>query len=322
MKIHKIGVVGVGVWGCHSLERELLATGRCRIKRVFAADFLGANNGTDPQMYAESLGAELADSLNDIVHDEEIDIVSVMTAPRQKADILLSVLKHNKSFITDKPLAFSASEAQRILAAEKKSRGIGFVLVGYHTRPAVSRLLELLKSGSLGQVKSINLRLNFTGGIYPGFHPDEAWARDIAGGESVTIGSHALMTVKKLANSDFERITCVKKNDFYDSYARVNRDDYAIFNFRFINGVTGNLSVGRLPYRILNEDLILELTATTHYAEIRNTTLTIYPGEKTYHCAFSGGDILKNTCSRFLDAIENPDIKVPVTCREAADILI
>ena len=39
---YKIGVIGVGVYGCHSLEQALLQAGDAKIKTVCSNDMLGA----------------------------------------------------------------------------------------------------------------------------------------------------------------------------------------------------------------------------------------------------------------------------------------
>ncbi len=308
-KIHTVGVFGVGVRGCHSLERELLATGRCRIKRVCHRPEFGARQELDPRAYAESFGAELTGDPDVLLADPEIDIISAMISPRAKNEWLPRVLAAGKSFVTDKPLCLDRAAAEKTLAAERQSGAVGCILAGYHTRPAVAELIRQLRSGAMGELKAFNLRLNFSGGIYPGFVPSKEWAADISGGESVTIGSHAVVTALKLADSPIAASRRIVKNDFFGSYREVGVDDYAIFNLRFANGVVANLSVARLPYRIAGEDILLEATAERGYARIAGTELTLYPGETVFDGGFSGADVLKATFNRFLDALEDRSIR-------------
>jgi predicted dehydrogenase len=312
-KTYNIGVIGVGVWGCHSLEQELLNTGRCKIKTVCGNESFGAGMHKDAfkaaKAYAEQLSARFVENADEIINDPEIDIISIMTAPVIKPEYLIKALKNNKHIVTDKPLGMSVGDVQAVCDAEKLSKGNVFMLCGYHTRPAVKKLIEYINIGTLGAIKAVSIRLNFTGGLFPGFTPCQRWANEIQGGESVTIGSHAIMTAMKLACAQVTESFQLRKNDFYQEYATVNVDDYAIFNLQFKNGAVGNISVGRLPYRIPNEDIIIEVTGTEGYAEVNGTKLKIYPDQIEYDGSFNPQELLCIVFSQFLDSIENPAIQ-------------
>ncbi|MBN2640843.1 MAG: Gfo/Idh/MocA family oxidoreductase [Victivallales bacterium] len=314
-KIHTLGVLGVGVWGCHSLEREFLATGRCRVKTICHQPEFGARLELDPSAYAEELGASMVTSPEDILNDPEIDIVSAMISPKAKNQWIIRALEAGKAVFLDKPLALDRDSAIAIMEAEKRSGALVGILGGYHTRPAIEMLMEKLASGDWGQLKALNLRLNFSGGIYPGFAPSTQWRDEIFGGESVTIGSHAVITAMKIAGSRIVRSQFFPKQDFYQSYRECRADDYAIFNLKFANDVVANISVGRLPYRIQGEDILLEATAEKGYARLAGTQLSIYPENETFDCPFNGAEISRKNADRFLDALEDGKLK-PFTSAE------
>jgi predicted dehydrogenase len=314
-KIHTVGVLGVGVWGCHSLERELLATGRCRVKSVCHRPEFGARLEIDPRTYAKSLGADLIDDPQTLLADPEIDIISVMISPKAKNEWVVRALEAGKSVLLDKPLALDRAHAEAILDAEKRTGSTVGMLAGYHTRPAVAKLIAKLGSGDWGELKALNIRLNFSGGIYPGFVPSQAWAADISGGEAVTIGSHAIVTALKIARSPIVASQFFAKQDFFGSYRDCGADDYAIFNLRFANGAVANLSVGRLPYRIAGEDILLEATAEKGYARLEGTQLALFPENQIVDCPFNGGEVVGATVNRFLDALEDRKLK-PFTTAE------
>ena len=315
-KKYKIGVIGVGVWGCHSLERELLNTGLCEIKSICGGDEFGAGLYEDAlagaKAYAEELDADFVALPEDIINDPEIDIVSVMSAPSVKAQWLIKALQNDKYVVTDKPLGLTVEEAQAVCEAEDASKAHGFMLGGYHIRPAVAKLMELIEQGKLGEVKAVSVRLNFTGGVYPGFNPTKRWGSEIPGGESVTIGSHGLITAMKLVGAPIEEVFQVRKNDFYEEYEAAGADDYAIYNVKFANGAIVNVSTGRLPYRIPNEDIVVELTGTEGYAEITGTELKIYPDGEVFDGKFNAPELLRGVFTQFINSISDKNIK-PVT---------
>lgn len=196
--------------------------------------------------------------------------------------------------------------------AERNSKAHGFMLAGYHIRPAVAELLSLIAQGRLGEVKAVSIRLNFTGGIFQGFNPTKRWREEIPGGESVTIGAHGLITAMKLVGAPVEDVFQIRKNDFYREYRAVGADDYAIYNVRFTNGAVANISVGRLPYRIPNEDISIELTGTEGYAQINGTELKVYPGGETFDGKFNAPELLREVFTHFINSISDKNIK-PLT---------
>lgn len=313
---YKVGVIGVGVWGCHSLERELFNTGMCEIKSVCGGDEFGAGLYEDAVVgakeYARELNAEFVSSPEDIINHPEIDIVSVMCAPSVKAQWLIKVLQNNKYVVTDKPLGLTVAEAQAVCEAESLSKAHGFMLGGYHIRPAIAKLVELIKQGKLGEVKAVSVRLNFTGGIFPGFKPTKRWGSEIPGGESVTIGAHGLIIAMKLTGAPIEEVFEVRKNDFYEEYKNAGADDYAIYNVKFTSGAVANISVGRLPYRIPNEDILIELTGTEGYAHITGAELKTYPDGEVFDGKFNASELLCEVFTEFVNSISNKNIK-PLT---------
>jgi len=315
-KQYKIGVIGVGVWGCHSLERELLNTGMCEIKSVCGGDEFGEGLFDDPlsgaKEYAEEFCAKFVDSPESIINDPEIDIVSVMCAPSVKAQWLIKAFQNNKYVVTDKPLGLTLEEAKAVCEAETKSKAHGFMLGGYHIRPAVAKLMSLVEQGKLGEVKAVSIRLNFTGGVYPGFNPTKRWGSEIPGGESITIGSHGLITAMKLVGAPIDEVFQVRKNDFYEEYKTAGADDYAIYNLKFTNGAVANVSTGRLPYRVSNEDILVELTGTEGYAQIIGTELKVYPDGEVFDGQFNAPELLRGVFTQFINSISDKNIK-PLT---------
>ena len=136
--------------------------------------------------------------------------------------------------------------------------------------PAVSaKLIEIIRNGGLGELKAISLRLCFMGGIFPSFKASRQWREENIAGELSTIGSHVLVTLMKLADSDINSLFAVNKNDFYDSYEQAGAEDCVSLNLSFKSGVAANAFLARLPYRVPDEDITMEVTGSNGYAEIK-----------------------------------------------------
>jgi predicted dehydrogenase len=303
-----IGVIGVGVWGCHSLEHHLLQMGDAGVVAVATDASLGAASYTGDadeagRRYAEKLDAEFRPDWQAVIDDPAVDIVSAMVCPKRKAEVILAALAAGKHVVTDKPLAFTVKEAETIVAAEAQSKGMGFMLCGYHPRPLVKRLLAAIAEGQLGEIRAASVRLHFMGGIYPGFQPTDQWRSEIPSGEMTTIGSHALVTLCRLVGAPATSVYAIARNCFYDEYREVHAEDWAELNLTFGNAV-GNVTVGRLPYRLPREDIRIEVTGTEGYAEIADNHLTIWPGGESMSLPIDGPAIVNEQFAQFYAAIE------------------
>lgn len=309
---YNIGVIGIGIHGCHSLEQVMVQAGNAKIKKICSQAEFGV--GVYPEdlpaqskAYAEQFQSELVADWREVVADPEIDIISLMTCPKVKAEIIIEAFRNGKHVVTDKPLAFTVEQAEAVCQAEKESKGRGFMLAGYHTRPLIVKLIEAIGAGKLGELKSISLRLCFMGGVFPTFKPSPKWRSENVAGELSTIGSHALITLMKLANAEITSIYAVTKNNFYDSYKAAGAEDCASLNVLFDSGLVANAFVARLPHRVPNEDIVLEITGTNGYAEISGDKLNIYPGQESYQIPVDGGAVLLETFKHFFECIESGD---------------
>lgn len=304
----RIGVVGVGVWGCHSLEQTLAATGRARVVAVTTEDAWGEHHFSGDAVeygraYAAKFGADFEADWPTLVARPDVDVVSVMVCPRRKAEVLRAALQAGRHVITDKPLGMTAEEARAVLDAEATSRGRGFMLAGYQNRPLVRRLIEAIQAGRLGPLRAVSIRLCFMGGIFPGFRPTRRWRSEIPSGELTTIGSHALMTLMRLHPAPVESVFALMANRFYDEYRAVGAEDWAEMNLRFGDGAVANLVVARLPHRVPGEDILIEATGTDGYAQLNADGLTLWPGPEHVPPP-TGVDPLRETFTAVADAFE------------------
>jgi len=295
-----IGVIGVGVWGCHSLEQTLRSTGDARVVAVSTEERWGAHNYTEPpaqrgREYAEKLGAEFRENWRDVIGHPEVDIVSAMVCPKARAEVVIAALESGKHVVIDKPLAFTVEEARRVCDAESASSGRGFMLAGYHPRPLVARLVDEVAGGRLGEIKAVGIQLSFMGGVYPGFTPTAQWRSEIPSAEMTTIGSHALVTLFKLLDETPETVYALLRNQFYESYRAVGAEDWAELNLPYASGAVANVMVSRLPHKVPNEDIVIEVTGTEGYAHLSGNRLTLWPGEETVDLPMDGAAALRQT---------------------------
>ena len=142
----KIGVVGVGFWGSNHV-RVLRELESAEMKAVCDIDLEKAKN------VAKKFGVpKYYQNLDDMLNREELDAVTVCTPSISHAEIAVRILESGLNVFVEKPLASNPDGCLRIIDAAKSNNR--FVMTGFIERfnPAVSKAIELLKAGEIGEV--------------------------------------------------------------------------------------------------------------------------------------------------------------------------
>ncbi len=106
---------------------------------------------------AESHQARVADSFDEILADSSIQVVDICTPTPSHADLAIRAIEADKDVFCEKPMARTSAEARSMIeAAERHGRAL---MIGHCIRfwPEYETLANLVHSGELGQLQSLNL---------------------------------------------------------------------------------------------------------------------------------------------------------------------
>lgn len=161
----RLGVAGLGsaFLGMHST----ITTHPC-LKVVAAADSRKEARDT----FAEEFGARTYKTVEDLCHDEEIDLIYIATPHQFHAEHAIMAARHGKHVILEKPIALTIGDCQTIIEEVDKA-GIKFI-VG-HTNsydPPVLKMREVVCSGVLGELRMIHA-FNYQTFLYRPRRPEE-----------------------------------------------------------------------------------------------------------------------------------------------------
>ncbi len=204
MKKLKIGIIGCGgianqkhfpALTFHKEKCELVAF--CDIveeRAMTAAEKFGSE---DAKIYTD---------YNDLLKDESIDIVHVLTPNVSHAPITIAAFKAGKNVLCEKPMAHTTEAAEAMMEAWKAS-GKKFT-IGYQNRfrPEVQALKKSCENGVLGEIyfgkaHAVRRRAVPTWGVFP----DKSQQ---GGGPLIDIGTHALdITLWMMDNYEPESVT-------------------------------------------------------------------------------------------------------------------
>ncbi|HEY2141327.1 MAG TPA: Gfo/Idh/MocA family oxidoreductase [Solirubrobacteraceae bacterium] len=219
----RVGVVGLGYWG-PNLARNFAAISGCEL--AWLCDASADARAKLAQAYPS---ARTTSDLDDLLGDPELDAVVLATPVPTHSELAIRVAQAGKHCFVEKPLATSAVEAERAVAAAATAGKILMVghLLEYH--PAVDRLKELIAGEELGDLYYVyGNRLNLGK-----LRSDEnaLWS----------LGAHDVSVVLHLVGED--PVECMAHGE---SYVRAGVQDVVFCYLRFPSGVVAHLHLSWL----------------------------------------------------------------------------
>ena len=153
---HRAGLVGAGMIAEHHVSA---------LRRLPQVELVGVTD-IDPQRaraFAERLGTRSHPSLAALCQ-AGADVIHVLTPPDSHADVAAEALELGCHVLVEKPLATSVQDCQRVQAVAEKKGLLASVNHSLLFDPQVLRALDLVRSGKLGQIVSLDI---LRGSTYP-----------------------------------------------------------------------------------------------------------------------------------------------------------
>ncbi|KAK9274690.1 hypothetical protein L1049_021941 [Liquidambar formosana] len=157
----KYGIIGVGMMG----REHLINLHHLRDQGVAVVSI------ADPHIPSQQLALNLAQSFHwplkvfsehkELLDSGLCDVVIVSTPNMTHYQILMDIINHSKPHhvLVEKPLCTTVTDCKKVVDAARKRPDI-LVQVGleYRYMPPVAKLIEIVKGGTLGQVKMVAIR--------------------------------------------------------------------------------------------------------------------------------------------------------------------
>lgn len=157
----KYGIIGVGMMGReHLINLHHLKTEGVSVVCI-----------ADPHLPSQQLALQLAQSYNwpiqvfsghkELLDSGLCDVVVVSTPNMTHYEILMDIIDHPKPHhvLVEKPLCTTVADCKKVIDAAKRRPDI-LVHVGleYRYMPPVTKLIDIVNGGSLGQIKMVSIR--------------------------------------------------------------------------------------------------------------------------------------------------------------------
>lgn len=148
----RMGVVGLG-WVGRARHLPTIA-GDDNLRLIGVADRQG-DRAHDVAAKIGDIRASKASRLDDIDWIDEVDAISIATAPMAHHDLVCEALERGLHVITEKPFAMSVAEGQAMLAAAETADRILAVVHNFQFARSMLRLKRDLADGRLGEIRGL-----------------------------------------------------------------------------------------------------------------------------------------------------------------------
>ncbi|WEX90366.1 Gfo/Idh/MocA family oxidoreductase [Sinorhizobium garamanticum] len=150
----RFALVGTGNRGTTMWGKYLLAGWRSEVDLVAIADTNALRAERARTMIATN--APIYGNVDTMLAEARPDLVIVCTPDDTHDDIVVRALEAGADVITEKPMSTTVEKIRRILDAEKRNGRRVDVSFNYRFAPTAARIKELLNSGEIGRVTSVD----------------------------------------------------------------------------------------------------------------------------------------------------------------------
>ena len=237
MRTVNVGVIGVGAMGENHVRVY---------HKIEEANLMGVSDVSERALkkIEKKYDAKGYTDYCELLANPEIEVVSVCVPTTFHHDVVMEAIRHKKHVLVEKPIAFTLTEAEEMIAAAKEA---GVILATGHVErfnPAVQKAKELIDDGVIGDIVSAFAKR--VGPLPPRI-------KDV--GVSIDLAIHDLDIMNYLFEEEITQVYGTMNSSFDDS----EFEDHAEIMVSFDNESTGIIEVNWLtPYKRRE----LELTGT------------------------------------------------------------
>jgi len=149
----RYGIIGTGMMGVeHILNINALES--TSVTAIADTDDGSRREGRD----AAGNDVKEYENYRDLLADDEVDAVVVVTPNFTHVDVMRDVIASGKHVLCEKPLCITAAECQALIQESDGYDGVIWVGLEYRYMPAVEALLQEVRGGYIGDPKMVAIR--------------------------------------------------------------------------------------------------------------------------------------------------------------------
>ncbi|MEO6609298.1 MAG: aldo/keto reductase [Aestuariivirga sp.] len=146
-----------------------------------------------------------------IVADLEVDAIYISTLNPSHAEISVMALRHGKAVVCEKPAGMNAGEVTAVVEVAAQEKRFFMEAFMYRCHPQIARLVQIIKSGEIGDVHHIKATFGFSSKRNPS---SRLYDPALGGGGILDIGCYPVSAARLVAGAamgrDFDNPISVK----------------------------------------------------------------------------------------------------------------
>ncbi len=149
------------------------------------------------------------DNLDALLDDPEVDAVYLPLANHEHAGWTLRAIEHGKHVLCEKPMALTVADIEAIEAAAQRHKVTVMEGFMYRFHPQHARVQELIRSGTIGEVRSVRSSYSFM--MRPARIYRLAESVENGGGAMWDIGCYAIHSARMFFDEPAASVTAIAK---------------------------------------------------------------------------------------------------------------
>ncbi len=160
---------------------------------------IGSRNPKKPSLKTDFPGARIHDGYDALLADPEVEAVYIATPHPGHAEWAIKAARAGKHALVEKPMGLNAFEAEAMYDAARKAGTFMGEAFMYRLHPQTAKLIELVKSGAIGEVRMIKSSFGFA---MPKFDPaHRLYANALGGGGILDVGCYTVSMARLIAGA-------------------------------------------------------------------------------------------------------------------------
>ncbi len=224
---------------------------------------IASRNPDKPGLGDNFPGARIVNGYEALLADKEIDAVYIATPHIGHAEWAIKAIRAGKHVLVEKPIALSAFDADAIYHEAKKAGVFAGEAFMYRVHPQTAKLIELVKSGTIGELRIIRSSFGFNMGKVNPEH--RLFANETAGGGILDVGGYPVSMARLIAGAvDGKPFLDPDKVSGVGHLGQTGVDEWASAVLKFPNGIVAEVSCSIMA----NQDNTLRIIGSEGRIEV------------------------------------------------------
>ncbi|NTG84563.1 Gfo/Idh/MocA family oxidoreductase [Agrobacterium rhizogenes] len=226
---------------------------------------IASRNPDKPGLGDNFPGARIVNGYEALLADKDVDAIYIATPHTGHAEWAIKAIRAGKHVLVEKPIALSAYDAEAIYYEATKASVFAGEAFMYRVHPQTAKLIELVKSGVIGDIRIIRSSFGFNMGSVRPEH--RLFANETAGGGILDVGGYPVSMARLIAGAaDGKPFLDPDKVSGVAHLGQTGVDEWASAVLKFPNNIIAEVSCSIMA----NQDNTLRIIGSEGRIEVKD----------------------------------------------------